>query len=79
MLIKVKVISHSKRQGVIKKAVDSFEVRVKSKPLHGQANKEAKEILAKYLEVPVNKVKIISGFRETNKIFSAPIIKSDKI
>ena len=44
MLIKVKVISHSKRQGVIKKAVDSFEVRVKSKPLHGQANKEAKEI-----------------------------------
>lgn len=69
MLIKVKVFSCSKKRGIIKKSENSFEVRVKAKPLQGQANKEAIKVLADYFEVPESKVKLIEGFRHTNKVF----------
>ena len=75
MLIKVKVFSHSKKRGIIKKSEDSFEVRVKVKPLQGQANKEAVKILAEYFKIPESKVKLIKGFRHTNKVFSISEIK----
>jgi len=70
MLIKVKVFSNSKKQGIIKKSEDSFEVRVKEKPLKGQANKEVIKVLADYFEVSESKVRLIKGFRHTNKIFA---------
>jgi uncharacterized protein (TIGR00251 family) len=70
MLIKVKVFSHSKKQGIIKKSEDSFEVRVKVKPLQGQANKEAIKILAEYFEVSESNVRLVKGFRHTNKVFT---------
>ncbi|MDD3098208.1 MAG: DUF167 domain-containing protein [Candidatus Pacebacteria bacterium] len=70
MLIKVKVFSNAKKQKLIKKSKDNFEIQVKSKPLQGQANKEAIKVLAEYFEVPKSKVRIINGFRHTNKIFS---------
>jgi|GEM_PF-348979 len=70
MLIKVKVISRSHKQGVIKKAIDSYEVKVKARPQYGEANKEARKILAEYFEIPEHQIRIIRGFRQTNKIFS---------
>lgn len=86
MLIKVKVFSNSKKQGIIKKSENSFEVRVKEKPLKGQANKEVIKVLADYFErsekkgsrrrrgpyfeVLESKVRLIKGFRHTNKIFA---------
>jgi len=70
MLIKVKVFSNSKKQGIIKKSEDSFEVRVKEKSLKGQANKEVIKVLADYFEVSESKVRLIKGFRHTNKIFA---------
>jgi len=75
MLIKVKVFSHSKRQGIIKKSKDSFEVMVKVKPLQGQANKEAIKVLAEYFKILESKVRLIKGFRHTNKVFSISEIK----
>ena len=75
MLIKVKVFSHSKRQGIIKKSKDSFEVMVKVKPLQGQANKEAIKVLAEYFKISESKVRLIKGFRHTNKVFSISEIK----
>ena len=70
MLIKVKVFSHSKRQGIIKKSNNSFEVMVKVKPLQGQANKEAIKVLAEYFEIPESNIRLINGFRHTNKVFA---------
>ena len=75
MLIKVKVFSHSKKQGIIKKSEDSFEIKVKVKPLQGHANKEAIKILAEYFKISESKVRLIKGFRHTNKVFSILEIK----
>ncbi len=75
MLIKVKVFSRSKKRGIIKKSDDSFEVRIKEKPLQGQANKEAIKVLAEYFEIPESNIRLIKGFRHTNKVFSIPEIK----
>jgi len=75
MLIKVKVFSHSKKQGIIKKSKDSFEVMVKVKPLQGQANKEAIKVLAEYFKISEAKVRLIKGFRHTNKVFSISEMK----
>ena len=70
MLIKVKVFSHSKRRGIIKKSEDSFEVKVTAKPMKGQANKEVIKVLAEYFEIPESNIRLINGFRHTNKVFS---------
>lgn len=70
MLIKVKVFSHSKKRGIIKKSQDSFEVRVKEKPLHGEANKEAIKVLAEYFKISESDIRMIKGFRHTNKVFT---------
>ena len=75
MLIKVKVFSHSNKQGMIKKSEDGFEVKVKGKPLQGQANKEAIKVLAEYFKIPESKVRLIKGFRHTNKVFSISEMK----
>jgi len=45
MLIKVKVFPNSKKEEVIKKSEDSFEVRVKEKPEKGKANREVVRVL----------------------------------
>jgi len=69
MLIKVKVFPDSKKEEIIKKADDKFEIKVKEKPEQGMANKRVKEILAKYLNTPEEKLILIRGARQRNKIF----------
>jgi len=68
MLIKIKVLPNSKKQGIIKKSEDSFEVRVKAKPIEGKANKEMIEVLSCYFKIPEKKIRLIRGFRQRNKI-----------
>ena len=69
MLVKIKVFPNSKKEEVIKKSKDAFEIRVKEKPLKGKANKRVVEILSLYFKIPKTKIKIVKGFRERNKIF----------
>ena len=69
MLIKVKVFSHSKKQGIIKKSEDSFEIKVKEKPVKGLANKAVINVLSSYFKIPESKVRLIKGFKQRNKIF----------
>ena len=69
MLIKVKVFPSSKREEIIKKSEDSFEVRVKEKPEKGKANREVVKILSWYFKIPRSKIKLIKGFKKRNKIF----------
>jgi hypothetical protein len=69
MLIKVKVFPNSKKEEIIRKSKDSFEIRVREKPVMGRANKEAIRITASYFGVSESKVRIIRGFKQPNKIF----------
>ena len=69
MLVKVKVFPNSKTEKIIKKTEDSFEVRVKEKAEKGRANQRARELLSKYFNVSEQKVKLVKGFKQRNKIF----------
>ena len=69
MLIKVKVFPNSKKEEIIKKSEDSFEVKVKAKPEKGMANKEVVKILSAYFKVPESKIRLVKGFKKRNKIF----------
>lgn len=75
MFIKIKVFSGSKKNEIIKKSEDSFDVKVREKPKQGKANRAAIEILASYLKLPKEKIKLIKGFKEKNKIFEIKTIK----
>jgi len=69
MLIKVKVFPNSKKEGIVKKSEDSFEVKVKEKPLEGRANKAVIKTLALYFKIPESKIKLVKGAKQRNKIF----------
>lgn len=69
MLIKAKVFPNSKREEILKKSEDSFDVKVKEKPLKGQANKAAINLLSVYFKVPKQKIRLVKGSKTRNKIF----------
>jgi len=69
MFIKVKVFPDSKKDEIIKKADDRFEIKVKEKAKNGLANKKVIEILSKYLNVPEEKLILVRGAKQRNKIF----------
>jgi len=75
MLIKVKVFPNSKKEEVIKKSENSFEVKVKAKPEKGMANKEVVKLLSVYFKIPESKIRLIKGFKERNKIFEIKDLK----
>jgi hypothetical protein len=69
MLIKVKVFPQAGKEEIIKKEEDSFEIWVKEKPIQGQANQAVISLLAEYFQIPRDKIRLIKGFRQRNKIF----------
>ncbi len=68
MLIKVKVFPSSKKEEILKKSNDSFEIKVKEKPIHNKANKRIIELLADYFNVKEQNIRIIRGLKQRNKI-----------
>ncbi len=69
MLIKVKVIPNTVEQKIIKKDKDEFTLKIKSEPIRGKANREARKILSVYFKVPLSQVRLKRGFKRRNKIF----------
>lgn len=69
MLIKVKVFPSSKKEEILETGEKSFEIRVRARPVRGEANTATMKILADYFKVPLSKIKLIKGFRERNKFF----------
>ena len=69
MLIKVKVFPGSKKEKLIRKSKDSFEVKVREKPIRGEANRVVVSVLSDFFKVPKDKIRLIKGFRQRNKIF----------
>lgn len=69
VLIKVRVIPNSKKDELIKKGENCFEIRVKEKPILGLANKKVKQILSTYFHLCESEVRLVKGFRQRNKVF----------
>ena len=67
MRIQVKVKPNSKTQEVNQEE-DSFTVKVKEPAKEGKANQAVIRLLAEHFSVSKNQVKILSGFRNRNKV-----------
>jgi uncharacterized protein YggU (UPF0235/DUF167 family) len=69
MFLKVKVLPNEKEEEIIKKAEDRFEIKVKEKPENGLANQRVIVLFSSYFNLPKNKIRLIKGAKERNKIF----------
>lgn len=67
MKIQVKVKPGSKNEGVTQKG-DTFIVTTKEPPKEGRANRQVIKLLAKHFKVPQNQVKLVSGFKQRDKV-----------
>jgi len=71
MLIRVKVFPKSKKDEIIRKRENSFEVRVKEKAEQGKASEKVLQILARYFEIEKNKFNLVKGGKSRSKVFEA--------
>lgn len=67
-LLSIKVKPRSKKQAIRLSNDLVYYVYVKAPPTRGQANIEAVKLVAKTLNVSIDRVQIISGLRSVNKI-----------
>jgi uncharacterized protein YggU (UPF0235/DUF167 family) len=68
MFLKVKLHPKSKKQKIEKVSDEKFEIWVKSKAEENKANYEMLEILAEFLEIEKNKLRLISGHHRPGKM-----------
>lgn len=68
MLVKVKIFPQAKKEGVVWKAKNSLEIKVKEKPKQGRANQRMMEILAEHFHVNSRDIRITKGVHKPNKI-----------
>lgn len=68
MLIKLKVHPGSRREELLRKTADSFEVWVKAPAERGQANAACLRLLAAALSAAEKRLRIIKGSTSTSKI-----------
>lgn len=69
MLIKVRVFPESKKAKIEAKAGDELMVWVKAKAKRGEANREVLQALAEHFAVPAEKIKLLRGAHNRNKLF----------
>lgn len=55
-------------ENYIKKKGDVYEIKLKSRPHKGKANKELVSLLGKYFKIPKSQIVIKSGISSRNKI-----------
>jgi len=75
MKIKVKVKTKTKQEKVVKIGDDSFEVWVKALPEKGKANGAVIKAIAKYLKIPQNSIKILTGKTSSQKILEIDFVR----
>lgn len=68
MYLKIKVHPNSKKNQVIRKAEDAFEIFVRAKPVEGKANEAVLELLCEHLKIPRSKLRLARGAMAHNKI-----------
>jgi len=67
--LKVKVHADEKKNRLVQKAPDSFEIWVKAPAQEGRANEAVRALLAEHLQLPENKLSLIKGATSPAKIF----------
>ena len=67
--IKVKVHAGEKKNKLVQKAPDTFELWVKAPAEQGRANEAVRTLLAEHLNLPGNKLSLIKGAPSPAKIF----------
>lgn len=67
--IKVKVHAGEKKNRLVQKAPDTFELWVKAPAEQGRANEAVRTLLAQHLNLPENKLSLIKGATSPAKIF----------
>ena len=73
MYIKVKVTTGAKKEKVVKKTKDHFEISVKEPAERNLANKKIVELVREYFKVYNKDVRIVSGHHSPSKIISLDI------
>lgn len=68
MYIKVIVKSGAKKESILEKSKDHFEICVKEKAENNMANKKIIEILSIYFNVLKTKIRIINGHHHPHKL-----------
>jgi len=72
MYIKVKVSTEAKKEKIIKKSKDHFDISVKESAERNLANKRVLELVRGYFKVYNGNVRIVSGHHSPSKIISVP-------
>ena len=67
--LKVKVHADEKKEKIIQKSADTFEIWVKAPAERGQANAAVRAALAVHLGIAENKLSLIKGATAPAKIF----------
>ena len=67
--IKVKVFPNSKKYEIKEIKSDQFEIQIKEKAERNMANQATIKLLAEYLQIPANKIRLIKGAHQKSKIF----------
>jgi hypothetical protein len=68
--IKVKVKTNAKKEKIVKKSEDHFDISVKEPAERNLANKKVLELVRNYFKVYNGKVRIVSGHHSPSKIIS---------
>ena len=67
--LKVKVHDGEKKNKLLQKAPDTFEIWVKAPAQEGRANEAVRALLAAHLNVAENKLSLVKGATSPSKIF----------
>ena len=67
--LKVKVHADEKKDKLVRKSIDTFEIWVKAPAERGQANAAVRALLAAHLNLPENKLSLVKGATSPAKIF----------
>ena len=71
--IKVVVTAGMKKEKILEKKADYFEISVKEKAERNMANKRILEILALYFKVSKAKIRIVNGHQHPHKLLALDI------
>ena len=68
--IKVVVTTGQKKEKIVAKKPDHFEISVKEKAEKNMANKKVIDLLAQYFNVSTKKIRIINGHHHPHKLLA---------
>ena len=68
LYVKAVVNTNSKKDSILAKSSDHFEISVKDKAEKNMANRKVIELLASYFKISSNKIRIINGHHHPHKL-----------